>query len=217
MQFDPLPIKNAHLGDFWSGLDANEWPTVSDAPLIPTQFERFTEEAKWADAARVSLTQDPSCRLQIKNQQNDRMIQIQKNRFHFNWIKVGETDYPRYENVLAGLISTFERFIAYIAERDLGEIRPNQWEVTYINHIPQGTLWNNPSEWGFFNPLSGIPSIPEVIEGESFGGQWHFVIPEKRGRLHIAWQHGLNPQPTGEVIRLNLTASRAVQRRRERG
>jgi hypothetical protein len=52
-----------------------------------------------------------------------------------------------------------------------------------------------------------------LIEAESFSGEWHFVIPGQRGRLHINWHHGQSPPrgkaseaPAVESIRLNLTA-----------
>ena len=34
-------------------------------------------------------------------------------------------------------------------------------------------------------PLGGVPTIDRLIEGESFGGEWHFIIPGQRGRLHV--------------------------------
>ena len=74
VQFDRLAgFKNAHLGSFWKSLgdggDATgeTWPTVTDVPPLPVQFERFGEAGAWAKGFQFQLTQDPSSRLQIKN------------------------------------------------------------------------------------------------------------------------------------------------------
>ena len=94
-------------------------------------------------------------------------------------------------------------------EKGLENFWPNQWEVTYRNSIPKGTVWNSPSDWGFFKPLGPVPTLPGLLEGESFSGEWHFVIPNRGGRLHILWQHGLIPVQDNELeatVSLTLTA-----------
>jgi uncharacterized protein (TIGR04255 family) len=210
VQFDRLPgFSNAHLGAFWKALDQVEWPTVSDAPPLPPQFERFTETAQWARGLQFQLTPIPPGRTQIKNRSTDRMIQVQNGRLHFNWLGNRGGDYPRYESVRAGFIDAIERFTNFVEQSDVGDFRPNQWEVTYINQIKQGTIWQTPAEWTFFEPLRGIPTINNLIAGEDFTGEWHFVMPDNAGRLHIEWQHALRTVPDEEpceVVQLTFTA-----------
>lgn len=210
VQFDRLPgFTNAHLGAFWQTLDLVEWPSVADAPPLPPQFERFTEAARWARGLQFQLTQIPPGRMQIKNRAGDRMIQIQNGRLHFNWLSDVGKDYPRYENVRAGFVEVLERFTDFMAQAAAGRFQPNQWEVTYINQIPSGTVWKTVADWTFFAPLRGVPTIDGVVHGEDFKGEWHFVIPGQRGRLHIEWQHALRAVPEQrepEIIQLTLTA-----------
>ena len=83
--------------------------------------------------------------------------------------------------------------------------------MTYLNHIPKGSVWNTPDDWGFFLPLCSSWNVEGVADRESFGGEWHYVIPDKRGRLHVRWQHGRESEPEqGEVIVLTLTARGAI-------
>ena len=161
VQFDRLRgFRNAHLGAFWKTLDASEWPAVSDAPLLRPQFERFADGARWATAVQLQITQDPACRLQITNKNSDRMIQLQNSRLHFNWLGEGGREYPRYEQkVRDGFVWALQCFIDFVIREELGDFRPNQWEVTYLNHIPKGTVWNTPNDWGFFLPLHAVPTI----------------------------------------------------------
>ena len=214
-QFDRLRgFKNAHLGAFWKTLDTEDWPVVSDAPPLPPQLEQFTDSAKWGKGLQIQVTQDPASRLRIKNKAGDRMIQVQNGRVHSNWIGEEGIPYPRYPRVREAFADVMRRFLEFLAQEKLGDFRPNQWEVTYVNQIPKGTVWNTPSDWSFFRPLGAVPSVPEIVEGESFNGEWHFVIPEQRGRLHVQWQHAVKPDPEkehDEFIRLTLTARGPLQ------
>lgn len=210
VQFEPLAgWRNAHLGAFWKTLDTDEWPNVFDVPPLPLQFEQFTEQARWATVgAQFKITQVPLARLQIKNRDGNQMIQVQDSRLHFNWLGQTGGQYPRYEKVRAGFVWALQRFIEFVDQEQVGDFRPNQWEVTYLNHIPRGTVWNTPNDWGFFRPLAAVPTIGDLVQGESFEGGWHFVIPEQRGRLHVQWGHGRKAQPEDEqeIIVLNFTA-----------
>lgn len=208
VQFDRLRgFCNGHLGAFWKTLDAREWPSATDAPPLPPQFERFIREVQWVKGLQIHFSQDPSSRLQIRNRDNDRMIQVQRDRLHFNWLGQTGADYPRYEKVREEFASVLRRFMEFVRAEGLGPFCANQWEVTYLNHIPKGTIWNTPRDWGFFSPLGAVPSIPGLVEGESFAGEWHFVIPENRGRLHIKWEHGIKSETEpNEVVVLTFTA-----------
>lgn len=215
VQFERLPrFKNGHLGAFWKTLSAAEWPIVSDAPPLDPQFERFEQSARWMTGLHIQLTQDLTSRLQLQNTAANRMIQIQNGRLHFNWLGAEGGVYPRYENVREGFVAALRSFLAFVATENVGDFRPNQWEITYVNNIPQGSVWNTPGDWGFFRPLGRVPTIPDVAVGESFGGEWHFAIPDQRGRLHVQWQHVLKPIPeqeSQESIRLTFTARGPTQ------
>ena len=210
VQFDRLPgFRNAHLGAFWKSLDTDEWPAVDDVPLLPSQFERFDETARWAKGIRFRLSQDPACRQQIKNKEGNRMIQVQNGRLHFNWLGESGSDYPRHEKVRDGFDAALRRFIEFVGKENLGDFRPNQWEVTYVNHILKGTVWNQPDDWTFFRLAGSLPTIENLVQGESFTGEWHFRLPDKRGRLHIDWQLARKADPgerEDEFVRLSLTA-----------
>jgi hypothetical protein len=146
------------------------------------------------------------------------MLQLQNNRFHLNWLGDGGDKYPRYSQVRGEFISHLQSLIRFVGDYDLGEIRPDQWEVTYVNHIPKGTVWDTQADWNFFLPMNSMPSVDGYAEAESFGGEWHFTIPDERGRLHIQWQHGLKKQPESEnesamdFVRLAFTARGAIEK-----
>ncbi len=215
VQFEQLPnFKNAHLGAFWNSLDSLEWPIIEDAPFLPPQFERFEDAVQWHDGLQLRLKRETACRLQIKNNTQDRMIQVQNSRLHFNWLGKPGGEYPRYKDVLDGFELSLGQLNHFLKKRDIGTIQPNQWEVTYVNHVPIGSVWSNPSEWDFFKPVKPTDIPEKLAVSESFEGNWHFVIPPQKGRLHIHWQHVVGATAKGqedEFIRLVFTARGAIE------
>lgn len=209
VQFEPLPkMRNAHLGAFWRTLPS-EWNSIEDAPSLEPQSEIFSDAPDWG-GLRFRLTQDLSSRLQIRNETGNRMIQVQNGRLHINWLGHDNNEYVRYRQVKADFDSILKQLECFVVQEGLGDLRPNQWEVTYINRIPRGTVWETPEDWTFFHPLGDVTRLSSV-KLESFGGEWHYEIPARRGRLHIQFQHVRKPgQSPDESIVINLTARGGV-------
>ncbi len=208
VQFDPIPkLTNAHLGAFWMTL-GDEWPHVADAPKLDRVEERFGAEQAWGALIGLKLTQDPSSRVQIRNKDEDRMIQVQNGRLHYNWLGLHGGPYPRYKNVRPAFDKIWDQFKQFLESRSLDAPKPNQWEVTYVNSMPKGTVWKDPLDWGKLLPGLGGPAIsPNGVALESFGGEWHFEIPPQRGRLHVKVHPGKQGGPDGdEILRMDLTA-----------
>jgi uncharacterized protein (TIGR04255 family) len=206
VQFAPLSgLTSAHVGWFWKTHLDGEWQKVAETAALPDEVERFEARLTGPVQFRIGPVRFPG-RVQISHVNDGRMIQIQTTRFHYNWNQVGG-EYPRYRKVLEEFERHFATFCRFVADAKLGEVVPNQWELTYIDSIPQGLLWNTPADWhevlpGLFSPPAPVGSV----RLESFGGEWHFEIPPQRGRLHVSVQFarvGGDPTP---VLLLQSTA-----------
>jgi uncharacterized protein (TIGR04255 family) len=208
VQFDTLKITTAQLGLFWKSLGA-DWPTVAEAAPLPEQRERFGELAWATPEVQINVHTVVALaplRLQISNRAGDRMIQVQKNRFHYNWQKKGGT-YPSYKKVRAEFDQALEAFRRFIAAEGLGDIAPNQWELTYVDYEPPGELWRSPAEWG--NVLPGLlcrDNRPEGLRLETLGGEWHYEIMPQRGRLHVTLNLGKVGEAAEGGLLLQTTA-----------
>lgn len=207
VQFEPLQkFTNAHLGAFWKKLP-KEWDSVSDAETLEPVFEEFGDERSWVPPGiQLKISRDPSTRLRIRNQTNDRMIQIQNSRFHYNWLGQSGRQYPRFKNVKPEFDDMFNQYKQFVLNESLGDIIPNQWEITYVNHIPKGTVWNSPSDWErVFPSISRKNDCSTVGSLESFECKLHYELEDRRGRLHIEIRHGKRDN-SQEILIMNLTA-----------
>ena len=208
VQFAPLAnLTSGYYGWFWKQFLDETWVRTSDAGVLPDQFEKFGDEVVWGvSSIQFGVLSVPLVRVQIFNAKNDRLIQIQNTRFLYNWQKQ-EGAYPRYASTRREFDALFARFCDFARTVDLGEVKPNQWEVIYVNHIPKGPLWNSPSDWKRILP--GLLDAGQALPGLRFEsvGEWHYEIEPRRGRLHIAAQPGRAGTATGpDVLMLQFTA-----------
>jgi len=84
----------------------------------------------------------------------------------------------------------------------------NQYELTYINHIPEGKGEHFPAEIERYVPLlswKAAQSSKFLPPPGSAGLNLGFSLPDKKGRLHVTLNHAQR-QDGGGLVVLELTA-----------
>lgn len=209
IQVAALPMGNIHAGLFWSRI-RDRFPNVSEQPPLPSAFETFglTPPA----VPRIELVATPmASRFWFESEDRRELVQIQPDRLIHNWRKQApEEDYPRYEPIRAQFLEEIAAFNAFAQEQGFGPLRPNQCEVTYLNHIelPDGG-----------NPVGQLHRILTVWSGETSDGRRHDLDQaslnfryllhdgERRlGRLYIGAGPSLRAADMKPLIQLVLTA-----------
>lgn len=212
IQFSPLTeLTSAHFGLFWSKLkeQSDEWVVARDAPLISDQFELFTAplwKTHSRSAIRLDMGGQPG-RCLIENKSRDRMIQLQATRFHLNWRKsAGQT--PCYKNLISEFLSMLDAFCTFCKDSEIGEVIPNQWEITFVNSFPVDDYWSSPEDWDRVLPgLFGnrFESKPLHLRMEKRHVEWSFEIEPAIGRLHVKAQSGKWAWDPKDTLLLDLT------------
>jgi uncharacterized protein (TIGR04255 family) len=194
------------LGLFWQHL-RGDWPNVRDALPLQPQHEQLGDLETWnLPSIGFRAVESVASRMIVTNGAGDRLVQIQNGRIHLNWLGHSGAEYPKFQRMFDEFREIVELLQRFLADRALGTLVPNQWEVTYLNHIPLGSVWTEPADWKFFNLLGRTTGLAELCDFESFGGEWHFLIKRVPGRLHIQWQHGKTLEAPKELVILTLTA-----------
>ena len=134
----------------------------------------------------------PGTRCWFKNSAGTQLLQVQRDRFIHNWRKNGTQEaYPRYEQLRREFAEELQAFVAFVQAERLGILTPNQCEITYVNHIVPGGIWESHSE------LSKVLAVFCDARPDTFLGQpenssvsMRFVIQNAKnqpiGRLHIS-------------------------------
>ncbi len=201
-----LPVDSRKLVLFWNERLRANYPLCKEAPSLDDTFEKFGEESHGqTPMLQFRVEQLPPLRYQVSNADTGRMVQIQATRLVANWVK-RSADYPRFSAIHADLRATFQLWQDYAAANEIGEVVPNQWELCYVNLIPQGPLWQTPRDWHrishiFAAETNGFP--PLELEDRRF--QWRLLMPERTGRITLTAQPSRNKNGT-PALQLTILA-----------
>jgi uncharacterized protein (TIGR04255 family) len=190
IQFETLPkFMVGHVGKLWSFYDA-EYTNCREQPALVAQVEILPKAP-----STIQLTPTLMPRTVFGTVDNSSVIQVQRDAFYFNWQKTAlASKYPRYETISANFHKQFLKFTDFVAREDLGEIKPFQFELTYLNEIPIDTggirllkdfSWN-------------LEDHKTLAEPEAVNLQASFLFPDGTGRLHSSFR--IFHKPDGEMI-----------------
>jgi len=209
VQFGQLPFLTLlHAGRYWSEvLGVDKWSEVDEAGYLDDRFERFEEEATWAKPPQFKLAPASAPnRAQFRTADGDRMIQVQQSRFILNWLR-RTSRYPRYSVLRDEFEQEYSRFVDFVTSLGAEKPVPNQWEVTYVNHLVRGEKWDTLEDWSRIFPSVSVPPsandtvIPDVISLDST-----YLIGKDKGRLRVSYRRAKHNETGQEVIRVDLTA-----------
>lgn len=205
-----LAFRTTHFGLFHRTI-LDRFPISEDRPRLPPVHEEFPLrprlqvhfESAAARPGRVWFRDAPNGCV---------MLQLQPDRFAFNWCRQEGELYPRFHTNLPRLIEHFDGFRDFARAQNLGEVKPDLCEVTYVNDIHP-----RPGEDAidcFAAVLSGVRwdysdgSLTRRPESVSFNRA--FRIGDERGRLYAEAvianvDQASTPDPVA-FVRLKLTA-----------
>ena len=213
VQFEPLTaLRTPVMGLLWSEF-RDRFPTLEEHTPLDPVIETFGVKAPRKASVRVEMMQKPPMpRCWFLSEAGTELIQVQQDRLIHNWRKVGQgEDYPRYEHVrdrFKGELGVFESFVD---RQKLGELVPTQCEVTYVNHIVAGRVWERHGELGEVLTLF-VPKYSEAFlpDPEDVRMAVRYVIPggdgQPLGRLHVTMDPVYRREDDQPMFALNLTA-----------
>ncbi len=216
-QFRPISgFSSAHAGLFWNEL-RNEYGELTEAPPLPRRIDPINVPAGFPNfllALPAALPRSwPGSRLQMRNGALRRMVQVQNGFLAYNWWKERGDAYPRYCAIRPEFEELVKRFSRFLSNVPLPAAVFDQWEVTYVNRIPKGTVWRTPADWGNVLKLLSTPSgSPPDAVMRDFQGTWQLDLPNQQGRLYIEARgdHSVSVGQDSEDMLLSLTARGSI-------
>jgi len=198
MRFNPLDkLYIPHVGLLWNKF-RREYPNIQHAPPIASsKGELLIDQASGI----------PLHRIWFINESDDQLIQFQFDRFYFNWRR-RKNDYPRYDHVISNFIKVLHSITDLFKEFGLGEIKPIEYELSYINHIPKGEGWNT------------IDDLPKIFTDflwkqqekrflpnpENVFWKAEFPLPETKGYLVVDLKKAIRTEDKVPLFVLEMKA-----------
>jgi uncharacterized protein (TIGR04255 family) len=211
IQFDPLQeFRIPHIGLLWQSFRMNFPRTELHPPRDPV-FEIFGVPKQPSINVRVERI-FPVPQVRFINERGSELIQVQQDRFVHNWRKTeAADDYPRYPYVRNRFLEELNTFCCFLSSENLGELLPNQCEVTYVNHIRSGQGWHSHGEAGrIFTAWTGGYSDTFLGEPQDVAGRMRFAIPGATdvpvGRLLVSMDPGFVATDDSPMYAMTLTA-----------
>jgi uncharacterized protein (TIGR04255 family) len=207
VQFGELAaLQTAHTGLYWQTIRAKYPKIIDQAPLSPA-FELFGEPAVGGPGVRLERL-PPLRRCWFLDEPENQLVQLQPERFLHNWRKVvGTEEYPRYARIRKEFERLWRGFLEFAAAERVGDIVPNQWDVTYVNHIYQGEGWDTLADLNkVLSCWSGSNTVDYLPTPETTAVVLSFAFPEEHGRLHVRLDLRLHRPDNRKLLRLELTA-----------
>jgi uncharacterized protein (TIGR04255 family) len=148
----------------------------------------------------------PFPRYWFESEDGSSLCQVQQDRIVHNWRK-REAAYPRYEAVRADLSKDLDDFEEFLISEDLGPLRFNQSEISYINTID---LPDNADPHGAIEQIVSIwkktDSAERDLEDVLFRARY---LVKKDGvahaRLHVSLTPAVRTTTMAHVVQLDLT------------
>lgn len=206
--FDPIP--GFSIGDFglyWQMIQA-EFPECMAQETIDQAVETFVAES----TVRFQLSPEPLLpRCVYRHGERGELIQVQSDRFSFNWIRQPGGVYPRYETTAQRLWQLFEGFASFLYARGLSAPMLTQCEITNVNVLrlsqfggdmaialrAVGVQANAPADFGHLR-IEGVQMF-----------QHHVILDDNGapiGRLHTQLQPVIDVESRESALRYDLVA-----------
>lgn len=190
-------LRISHIGLLWDKF-RQEYPITQHAPPIATSKGEIPVD---------NATGLPLQRVWFINKSDDQLIQFQFDRFYFNWRRRKDV-YPRYSYVIKNFEYVLNTIKIFFDEFDLGEIKPIEYELSYINHIQKGQEWNTPDDLPkIFSDFAWRQMAGRFLPSpENIAWQTNFPLPENKGNLTVNLKQAIRTEDKVPLLVLELTA-----------
>lgn len=207
VQFDPLShFTSVHFGEFWQRIK-REFPNVEERP--PLEDLQEVPPGTQPKHEIVTLDMPPHRRIFYVDTSGNFLLQLQPSRFLSNWRKERlEDEYPRFVVAFDRFLRGWNAFLSFAKDSGFGVPCANQYELTYINHIPENEGDQFPRDIGRYVPIFSWDfqqSGAFLPSPESVNARIRFTLPASKGRLHVALGHGIRKKDEKRIISLELT------------
>lgn len=216
LQCDELELFTIpHVGLLWQRFREQFPRTEVQHPLDPS-FERFGHERLEARRPSIQLVQTPPFpRIWFLNLAGTELIQIQQDRFIHNWRKQEGDEYPHYDIVRERFRNELDLFGTFLADEGLGKVVPNQCEITYVNHILPGKLWQHHDEYDRVVNIGLGEALTSAGALEALRFRTTYLIRNSSnatiGRLYVSFQPGFSRTGGTPIFKLTLSARGAPE------
>ena len=200
IHFNPITeLQTGHLGLLWQKFRP-DFSASKDYNLLGP----ITNE----DLGNRDMS--PLPRVWFEHKDENELIQMQFNRFVYNWRKRRPGDiYPHYETFMENFEEYLSRFQRFLVEEKLGDFMPRLYELAYIDHILENEGWETISDlekvFPNFISYKGQNTLPPNIREINY--QMAFSLPDDSGQLQLSVRNARRRDDERHLLRVEFRAT----------
>jgi uncharacterized protein (TIGR04255 family) len=200
------PLLSIHIGRYAQHI-LKDFPRIEEVPPLVPVVEIQEPGTGGAHVQYAVGVLPPLRRTWFISDDGRNLIQIQEDRFIFNWKKAGDEDkYPSYDDVIERFDRHLVGFIEFATNEGVGPLGYRQFELIYVNQIPLEAPEIEISESRLLVDHIRDTSRPRFLS-EPVGVNWVSIyeLPDRDGRLYMTAQSARSPDGR-RILRLDMTA-----------
>ena len=205
VQFSPPRLyQHIYALEIWE-LFRRDFPKVKQQLPLQPSFETFGRPQRERHIEPRIIPEFPHPRYWFLSEDEDEIIQFQKDRLLHNWRKIGskEKPYPHFENILPKFEKELLALETYLDKWSDKKMNITQCELSYINHILLTEDENGASIDKWIRLVN--PADTELEDFSfRFRKQLNNDTGQPFGRLIGECNTGINPKDE-TLLRLDLT------------
>jgi uncharacterized protein (TIGR04255 family) len=199
MVFEPLEsFRIRHLSELWHTFGSDLFSFDEQVRLPPEAKEAFEKAPRMLPI-----------RVLFSNASGNDLVQIQCNRFLYNWRKRRPDDvYPGYTLCFDGFEKYLFEFQDFLAKEQIGTIFPMQYELTYFDHILENEGWESLNNLGDIFPNFEFQRDKHKLPKSVRDINWQilFDLPDNIGQLQLGIESQYRESDNRRVLTIQFTA-----------
>ena len=153
----------------------------------------------------------PLRRVWYESIEDSGLIQLQSNRFLYNWRRKDQEEYPRFTRIFPAFEKEWEVFREWYSG-EAGELLiPTKYQLTYLNEVDSEKGWKLPKDTStilsFLNPSWGESILHEILSQQH---KFQFRLPKDLGILTVGIQQISNKKEDPQCLLIEFSASSGV-------
>jgi uncharacterized protein (TIGR04255 family) len=126
-------------------------------------------------------------RVWFESADKQQLIQLQANRFHYNWRRQNESDkYPHFEEIYPKFEQEWQIFQNWWLGLGGLPLQVKRYELTYLNQIDKAFGWNNPGDTSKFFTFAGKEWNGFLDKPSINSSELEFILPDNLGALSVS-------------------------------
>lgn len=201
LQFDAPEFSAIHYGLYWEVIKSRFPVCTRHDPIISV------------DQIGQAFPELPLPRVWFESKNDKSLVQLQSDRFHFNWRKGDDsTSYPGFKNIFPNFEKEYEIFSKWSGSLDIPiTIKPRMLELTYINHIDKTSGWTGASDTNKILRSFNASEFPPFLTLKNYAANLTFASNNESGDLSVSVKEGIRKTDNVPVLAIELTARKQIE------